>query len=104
MPYIKQERREEIHAELEDWTLDWAPNDAGDLNFVVSTFCANYLTEKGKRYEHINTLIGVLECAKMELYRVVAADYEDEKILENGKVYDFGVRIDEPPAMNDKEY
>ena len=32
-------------------------------------------------------LIGVLECAKLELYRRVAAPYEDDKIDENGDVY-----------------
>jgi len=32
--------------------------------------------------------IGALECAKLELYRRVAAPYEDTKIAENGDVYD----------------
>jgi len=31
--------------------------------------------------------VGVLECAKMELYRRVAAPYEDKKKEENGDVY-----------------
>jgi hypothetical protein len=31
-------------------------------------------------------LIGMLECAKLELYRRSVANYEDEKILENGDV------------------
>jgi len=30
--------------------------------------------------------MGVLECAKLELYRMVAAKYEDKKRLENGAV------------------
>ena len=30
----------------------------------------------------------MLECAKLELYRRVAAPYEDEKIDQNGDVYD----------------
>jgi hypothetical protein len=32
------------------------------------------------RYHHINTAIGALECAKLELYRRVAAPYEDKAI------------------------
>ena len=39
------------------------------------------------RYAHLNEAIGVLECAKLELYRRVAAPYEDEKIAESGDVY-----------------
>ncbi len=39
------------------------------------------------RYSKINSLIGVLECAKLELYRRVAAPYENDKIDENGDVY-----------------
>ena len=31
--------------------------------------------------------MGALECAKLELYRRVAAPYEDVKIMENGDVY-----------------
>ena len=42
---------------------------------------------KEVRYSKINALIGVLECAKLELYRRVAAPYENDKIDENGDVY-----------------
>jgi hypothetical protein len=42
----------------------------------------------GKNYKHINEIIGVLECAKQEFYRRVAAPYEDTKIQENGDVYE----------------
>ena len=40
-------------------------------------------------YSRINELIGVLECAKIELYRRIAAPYEDDKSRINGDVY-FG--------------
>jgi len=30
-----------------------------------------------------------LECAKLELYRMIAAPYEDTKIKENGSVSDL---------------
>jgi hypothetical protein len=32
-------------------------------------------------------VVGVLECAKLEIYRRIAAPYEDKKIVENGDVY-----------------
>ena len=60
---------------------------AGELNFVISTLINKYLTNKGKNYSNINEAIGVLECAKLELYRRVALPYEDIKIEANGDVY-----------------
>jgi len=39
------------------------------------------------RYAHLNEVVGVLECAKLELYRRVVAPYEDQKMTESGDVY-----------------
>jgi hypothetical protein len=81
MPYIKQERRDAILA-------GGKPQDAGELNFAISVLVDNYLKAKGGiRYSHLNEVIGAMDCAKLELYRRVAAPYEDEKIEENGDVY-----------------
>jgi hypothetical protein len=90
MPYIPQERRDKIEDELtseEQGGLNWAPQTAGDLNFVVTCFIDNFIAERGVRYANINEMIGALECCKLELYRIVAAPYEDEKLQENGSVY-----------------
>jgi len=87
MPYIAQERRGRIDLELGADHLDWIPSNAGDLNFVVSTFIANYIRSKGLKYANLNEMVGALECAKMELNRVIIGPYEDEKIQENGGVY-----------------
>jgi len=81
MPYIIETER----AELDDGGL---PVNVGELNYVISTLIDEYLQEYGKNYTNINEVIGVLECAKLELYRRVAAPYEDEKIEQNGDVYD----------------
>ena len=52
-----------------------------------------YLVDKGGiRYAHLNEAIGALESAKLELYRRLAAPYEDEKIRESGDVYGAGER------------
>ena len=81
MPYIKQERREAILAGAK-------PQDAGELNFAISVLVDKYLKDKGGiRYAHLNEVIGAIDCAKLELYRRVAAPYEDKKIEENGDVY-----------------
>ena len=80
MPYIRQERRDAILAGAK-------PQDAGELNFAISVLVDNYLKDKGIKYAHLNEVIGALDCAKLELYRRVAAPYEDEKIKQNGDVY-----------------
>jgi len=81
MPYITQERRKAI--------LDGAkPQDPGELNFAITVLVDSYLRDKGGiRYSHLNEVVGAIDCAKLELYRRVAAPYEDEKIAENGDVY-----------------
>jgi len=87
MPYIPQNRRDEIETDLTFDHLNWIPSNAGDLNFVVSTFIANYIRANGLKYANLNEMVGALECAKMELNRAIIGPYEDEKIQENGGVY-----------------
>lgn len=60
----------------------------GELNYVITDLLMKALEDGGGvSYTRINALVGVLECAKMELYRRVAAPYEDKKKEENGDVY-----------------
>lgn len=61
--------------------------NAGELNFAITSLIDEYLGRTGIRYQNINTVIGVLECAKLEVYRRVAVPYEDKKCKENGDVY-----------------
>lgn len=81
MPYIKRENRES----LRDGTR--AASNAGDLNYQITLLLDDYLTRRGLNYGNLNELVGVLECAKMELYRRIAVPYEDKKIKENSDVY-----------------
>jgi hypothetical protein len=88
MPYILQQQREDIHCDLLEQGTEWTPENAGELNYLVSTLIANYIRDKGLKYAVLNEMIGALECAKLELNRVVIGPYEDIKICENGAVYD----------------
>ncbi|WP_404802935.1 DUF6899 family protein [Marinobacter denitrificans] len=63
------------------------PRTAGELNYAITKLVDAYLLEVGLNYAHLNDAIGVLECAKLELYRRIAAPYEDQKISTNGDVY-----------------
>lgn len=88
MPYIPLQQRVDIDSGLLGEGITWCPENAGELNFLVSTFIANYIRTKGLKYAVLNEMIGALECAKMELNRVIIGPYEDLKIAENGPVYD----------------
>lgn len=87
MPYIPQNQRNIVEAILDDKILDFVPQNAGELNFIVSTFINNYIVANGLSYAIVNEMVGALECAKMELNRIVIGPYEDLKIRENGPVY-----------------
>jgi len=88
MPYIKKEDRKRLVGCQCMLALypDEGPNTAGELNFTLTMIIHNYLLRKGLNYQNINEVMGVLECAKQELYRQVAASYEDKKKEENGPV------------------
>jgi hypothetical protein len=84
MPYIKPEDRPKFKAAAQ--YLGMQAKCAGDLNYLISVITHTYLAEKGTKYANINEVIGALECCKLELYRAVAAPYEDTKVEENGAV------------------
>jgi len=66
---------------------DYPPYNAGELNYLITQLCVQYMKSRGRKYAHINDVIGALEGAKLEFYRRYAAPYEDLKIKENGDVY-----------------
>ena len=92
MPYIKKEDRE-FFAPGSESEAGYVTAGAGYLNYQITKLCDRFLhhEDRGLRYEHINTIIGALECAKLEYYRRIAAPYEDIKIEENGDVYGGGL-------------
>jgi hypothetical protein len=81
LPYIKKETRRLLKE------TPTYPTDAGELNYLITMICNEYIHENSKNYQRINDVVGALEGAKLEFYRRVAAPYEDKKIIENGDVY-----------------
>ena len=59
----------------------------GELNYLITCLVDDYLRVEGLTYSTLNDVIGVLECAKQEVYRRVAAPYEDDKRAKHGEVY-----------------
>ena len=87
MPYIPDPQREMAHEILGDEALTYTPANAGELNYIVTRLIDNYLDHTGIRYAYINEMIGALECCKLELYRRIAAPYEDQVCDQNGDAY-----------------
>lgn len=79
MPYIEQNRRDEV--------FGLGPDTAGELNYMITTLCLEYLKASNKKYSDYNEVVGVLECAKLEFYRRAVSVYEDERKDINGDVY-----------------
>ena len=95
MPYIKQDKRrhldpliDQIHRTLVSMENDdESTNTEGNLNYLITRLLMKvYGQRDSTRYSNINDSIGMLECCKLELYRTVAAPYEDQKQFENGEV------------------
>lgn len=91
MPYVSALVRQQLDGPLDallDHPLRWERIRPGDLNYIVSRIIDRFLVAgAGLDYDKINAAIGVLECAKLELYRRVASRYEDGKKFVNGEVY-----------------
>ena len=93
MPYVKEVDRSQYKSAIAEIVINLNQQGTdgfypvGDLNYLISTIIDQTLTRQGVRYQNLNAIIGALECAKLELYRRVAAPYEDIKIAENGDVY-----------------
>lgn len=79
MPYIDDRLREDLRFR--------APETTGELNYTLADTVDRYLFRRGVNYKTLNDVIGVLECLKLEVYRRIAAPYEDRKLSENGEVF-----------------
>jgi hypothetical protein len=86
MPYISardRRRYEELELSLEE---AGGIDSEGELNYLITMMVNAYLGSS-PHYADYNGVVGVLECAKLELYRRRVALYEDVKAAENGDVY-----------------
>lgn len=85
MPYIHKDAREELKHKVS--YAGRSIQTSGELNYIITMVISEYMNSHGKSYSTLNEIVGALECAKLELYRRIAAPYEDEKIKQNGDVY-----------------
>lgn len=90
MPYIEPKNRPKFDLEIENLAskviAEGTEGRAGNLNYSITTLLHKVLDSSRLGYSQYNEIIGMLECAKLELYRRKIAPYEDVKIEENGDV------------------
>jgi len=87
MPYITEEDRNELSAITGYIHIEGIKN-AGEIQYLIAEIIQEFLSSKnGARYQDMNDVMGALAGAQAEFYRIVVAPYEDEKIKENGGVY-----------------
>jgi len=100
MPYISSHIRKTIDPQLK-LLLERSKNaSVGELNYIISRICDAWLHAHalGPKYSDFNDIIGVLECARLEmdyvlerakteLYYRLVRPYEDEKRSVNGEVF-----------------
>jgi hypothetical protein len=86
MPYINDSDRLKFNRVLEILSESADINNDGELNYFITKILHKYIEKKGTSYQSFNDCMGVLEGAKLELYRRKVSEYEDIKINENGDV------------------
>jgi hypothetical protein len=84
MPYIKPEDRRRLDPLIEPLASEIRTE--GEANYAI-TRILDRLYNRPPSYRALNTAMGVLACVQAELYRRVAAPYEDKKMSESGDVY-----------------
>lgn len=91
MPYIEPLPRRKLAPELcaLNAKLRDQPKDEldGDVNYIITCIISRVLLPNEPHYVDYEKAIGLLECAKLELYRRKVAPYEDSKRDKNGEVY-----------------
>ena len=63
---------------------------AGELNYELTQVIIGYMNRNGiLSYQLCNDIVGALDNCKDEFRRRVQHPYEDEKIKENGDIYEY---------------
>ncbi len=60
----------------------------GELNYTLTVVIKEYLYVRGLSYQTCNDMVVALDNCKDEFRRRIQHPYEDEKIKQNGDVYD----------------
>jgi len=83
MPYVTQEKREELDQIVTNMAEVYKIKADGDLNYVLYALAKRYIKPSYNSYKNY---IGELRQCATEIERRLLADYEDLKIKENGDI------------------
>ncbi len=91
MPYIPQERRQELYpliskvaGEIQAAVESGIGKRGGEVNFVICTL-VDMLYDRN--YTELSAAISDVECAKLEIWLRLLQPYEQQKITEHGDVF-----------------
>lgn len=88
MPYIKQSSRKKLEGGIDVLVDGLLLQGPGEFNYAITEILIQGIElTTNPSYAKLNEALGILEAVKLELYRRVAAPYEDQKIKENGDAY-----------------
>ena len=87
MPYIKQEARKKYEEAITPLLRLIRNAPPGELTWCISVLTDTWLQSIKHGYAEMALAIGIMETAKLEMYRRCVAPYEDRKKAENGEVY-----------------
>ena len=94
MPYITLDQRDMYDCDIDEIvdSLSKAKEQdvPGHLNYIIFTIVYRFLKKKGIRYHRLNYLLGAIQCCWAEIYRRLAAPYENKAADKNGDIDDLG--------------
>ncbi len=91
MPYIEKQRKAELKPLLDKIYL----SGSGEITYAVSILMMNFLKHNSPHlltFSVLNTCIGAVERALDEFKRRILDPYEQQKIRDNGDIYQEFIR------------
>ena len=85
MPYIKQERREELEEVLNVMIKNGVTASTGDINYILFAYCSRIVKPVESYHAYKMYIAELNECAA-EIRRRFLAPYENEKLKKNGDI------------------
>lgn len=82
MPYVKQEQRPDLDVVVQAMANAGVAAN-GDLNYILFAFCKRHVSPS---YNNYKNFMGELNEVAEEIRRRILAEYENQKIIENGDV------------------
>jgi len=84
MPYIEQSKRGLLEG-IVKLMADRNVKADGDLNYVLFAYCKRFVP---RSYNNLKNFCGELRQCATEIERRILGPYEDEKIKENGDIFE----------------